>query len=89
MCIGSCSLIYANMTIPGVPEGIGPVIRSNVLGTHIEFTLADVYQIFRPTNLGDHCYLKAFNDLPAYGKNESEVYFAIPLRVENLGSQPN
>lgn len=37
------------------------------------------FQILDLPNIGDHYYLTTFNDLLAYGKKESEVYFTIFL----------
>lgn len=34
-------------------------------------------------NEGDHCYLKAYDDLLAYGRTEAEVYLPLPNPVES------
>lgn len=72
-------LFHANMSVPNVPKGTDPILKFNILGAQIEFILSDLYQIVDLPNIGDHCYLTAFDALPVYCRLEFEVYYAISL----------
>lgn len=64
-------LFYANMTIS---NGVESGICSYVLRNPIEFSLALLFVILNLLNIGNHCYLFANVDLPAFGTSVKEVY---------------
>lgn len=72
-------LFYVNKTVLDALGGTNSGIQSNLLGIHIELTLSDFVSNFKLPNVGEHVYFIAFDDLPAYGRTESEVHSASSL----------
>lgn len=61
--------------------------RSNffLLGTPIEFSLSNLYEILNLHNRGAYLYLSAYDKFPAFGESESKIYSLILVG----GNKPN
>lgn len=63
-------------------EDIGPILRSNLLGTPIEFSLSTLCETLELPNVGDLVYLMVYDNLLPYGKIQSELYSVISVNGE-------